>query len=58
MRTDGKNDFLFLLNFQPAARKVNLGRETFTDIVADKGVRGMVTLPAYGSLIVRRPHAD
>ena len=58
MRTDGKNDFLFLLNFQPAARKVKLGHETFTDIVADKGVKGTVTLPAYGSRIMRRPHAD
>ena len=27
-------------------------------IVTDKGVKGTVTLPAYGSLIVRRPHAD
>ena len=58
MRTDGRDDFLFLLNFQPAARKVNLGHDIFTDIVTDKGVKGTVTLAAYGTLILRRPHAQ
>ena len=28
LRTDGKDDFVFLLNFQPAPRKVNLARES------------------------------
>jgi beta-galactosidase len=57
MRTDGRDDFLFLLNFHPVARKVNLGRETFTDILAGKNIKGTVTLPALGSLVARRPHA-
>jgi beta-galactosidase len=57
LRTDGKDDFVFLLNFQPAACKVNLGRESLSDMLTGKNVTGTVTLPAYGSLILRRPHA-
>jgi beta-galactosidase len=57
MRTDGEYDFVFLLNFQPATRKVNLGREAFTDMTSGQNVKGNVTLPAYGSLILCRPHA-
>ena len=56
MRTDGKQDFVFLLNFQPVTRKVNLGREAFTDMATGKNVKGSATLPAYGSLVLRRPH--
>ncbi|MGA2604500.1 MAG: beta-galactosidase [Verrucomicrobiia bacterium] len=57
VRTDGKDDFVFLLNFQPATRKVNLGRERLSDMVTGKNLTGVVTLPACGSLILRRPHA-
>ena len=57
MRTDGEHDFVFLLNFQPAARRVNLSREAFTDVTNGENVNGTVTLPAYGSLVLRRPHA-
>ncbi len=57
MRTDGEHDFVFLLNFQPAARKVNFSREAFTDMTCGKSVKGTVTMPAYGSLVLRRPHA-
>lgn len=57
MRTDGKYDFVFLLNFQPAARKVNLNRESFTDMTSGQNIKGSVTLPAYGSLVLRRSHA-
>ena len=57
MRTDGKQDFVFLLNFQPVTRKVNLGGEAFTDMTNGQNVKGSATLPAYGSLVLRRPHA-
>lgn len=56
LRTDGKNDFVFLLNFQPASRKVNLGRERVVDMLTGRAVQGTVTLPAYGSLVFRRSH--
>ncbi len=56
IRTDSKQDFVFLLNFQPAPRKVNLGRETFTDMTSGENIKGSVTLPAYGSLVLCRPH--
>lgn len=58
MRTDGKNDFIFLLNFQPGARKVNLGRREFSDMVSGKPVNGTVTLAAYGSLVLRGSRAS
>jgi beta-galactosidase len=57
LRTDGENDFVFLLNFQPAVRKVNLGRQELSDMVSGKRVKGTVTLPAYGSLILRDSRA-
>jgi beta-galactosidase len=57
VRTDGKDDFVFLLNFQPASRNVNVGRAAFSDVLSGKSIRGAVILPAYGSLVLRRPHA-
>jgi len=57
LRTDGKHDFVFLLNFQPAIRKVNLGHEALTDMITGQSVKGNVTLPAYGALVLSRPHA-
>jgi beta-galactosidase len=57
LRTDGKDEFVFLLNFQPAARRVNVGRKVLSDMLTGKIVKGTVTLPGYGSLILRRPHA-
>ena len=55
VRTDGKDNFVFLLNFQPAPRKVNLGRERVTEMVSGKSLQGVITLPGHGSLILRRP---
>jgi len=58
LRTDGENDFVFLLNFQPVMLKVNLGRQEFSDMVSGKRVSGTVTLPAYGSLVLRDSRAS
>ncbi|HVM60068.1 MAG TPA: beta-galactosidase [Verrucomicrobiae bacterium] len=57
VRTDGKDDFVFLLNFQPSARRVTLGREGFSDMLTGGKVTGSIALPAFGSAILRRPHA-
>ena len=57
LRTDGENDFIFLLNFQPAVRKLNLGRGEMFDMVSGKRVKGTITLPAYGSLVLRGSRA-
>ncbi len=57
LRTDGKDDFVFLLNFQPAPRKVNLARESVVDMLTGKTVKGTVALPGYGSCVLRRAHA-
>ncbi|HTS19570.1 MAG TPA: beta-galactosidase [Verrucomicrobiae bacterium] len=56
-RTDGKDDFVFLLNFQPSVRRVALGRESFSDMLTGRKVTGAIALPAFGSAILRRPHA-
>jgi hypothetical protein len=34
-----------------------VGREGLSDMLTGKIVKGTVTLPAYGTLILRRPHA-
>ena len=55
LRTDGRSDFLFLLNFTPQAHTVDLGRQAFTDMLTDRRVSGSITLAAYGSAVLRRP---
>jgi beta-galactosidase len=57
LRTDGKDDFVFLLNFQAAPRNVNLARESAVDMLTGKTVKGTVTLPGYGSCVLRRSRA-
>jgi beta-galactosidase len=52
-RTDGKDDFLFVMNFQPAPRSVDLGKGG-VDLLTTREVSGLGELPAYGVMVIRR----
>ena len=54
VRTDGVRKFIFLLNFQREARRVDLGGNA-TDLLTGQAVAGTVELPGYGSLVLERP---
>jgi beta-galactosidase len=53
-RTNGKEDFLFVLNFVNEERTVSLGSTTFHNLLTDKTVTDELTLHAYGSTVLRR----
>jgi len=52
-RTDGTRDFVFLLNFSPDDRTVEIG-DSFTDMLAAQPVGPKVDLPPFGSLVLER----
>jgi beta-galactosidase len=52
-RTDGADEYLFVMNFNPAPRRVALDGECH-DMLAGKDITGIVELPAYGVLVARR----
>jgi hypothetical protein len=55
IRGDEKNTFLFVMNFAPEARKVDLGTAGWTDAVTGEGVPARIELPGYGLNVLRRP---
>ena len=54
MRTDGAREFVFLLNFKREPQKVDLGATDYVDMLTAERVRGVVTLPGYGSRVLQR----
>lgn len=56
MRTDGKHDYIFLLNFTEENENVALPDEVYTDVLKGTRKKGTVKLPPYGTVILRRRH--
>jgi len=54
LRTDGAEQFVFLLNFSAAARAVALPRGTFHEVLAGRDVAGRAELGPYGAMVLRR----
>lgn len=54
MRTDGKREFVFLLNFMGARKTITLGQAKFQDLLTGQKLTGRVTLSAYGSAVLER----
>lgn len=54
IREDERNSFVFLLNFNPEPRAVELGRENFTDMGSGRKLTGRLELPGYGALVLQR----
>jgi len=54
-RTDGRQDFVFILNFNPKPVAVNIGREKFRDLISGQNRSGTIKLPNYGALVLQMP---
>ncbi|MCX7934699.1 MAG: Beta-galactosidase C-terminal domain, partial [Planctomycetota bacterium] len=58
MRTDGERDYIFLLNFNAEACRVDLGDTVYYDVLADAGITGTLALPPFGSAVLERAHQE
>jgi beta-galactosidase len=58
MRTDGTQDFIFLLNFTRQPQTIPLPKEVLADMETGQDVTGLITLPGYGSKIFVRHSAE
>ncbi len=54
VRTDGKTDYLFLMNFGTETASMDIGGAGGTDMLNGAEVSGMVTLPKYGVKVLKR----
>ncbi len=54
LRSDGERQFVFLLNFKPAACRIDLAGEEFTDLLTGQAVEGEIDLPGYGSEVLEK----
>lgn len=55
MRSDGKREFLFCLNFSEAQKVVALGDVRLTDMLTGQVLSGQLTLPPYGFFVLTFP---
>ncbi len=54
MRTDGKREFVFVLNFKSKKQTVDLGKEKFKDMLTGETVKHSLKLEADGSAVLER----
>jgi len=52
-RSDGRHDFVFILNFNPKPVTVNVGHVKYRDLISGKNRSGAVKLPGYGTLVLQ-----
>jgi beta-galactosidase len=52
VRTDGKRDFIFVMNFTQSRQKVDLGKRAYSDLLTGKSKSGSCQLDAYGIWIL------
>jgi len=54
LRTDGRRQFAFLMNFKPNGQYVDLGEGRFTDMLTGRGLEGEVKIDGYESIVLER----
>lgn len=54
LREDGERAFVFVMNFTPEPKAVDLGGGAFADVVTGEALEGTVTLDGYGVRVVER----
>ena len=54
MRTDGTGKFCFLMNFTACDQTVDLGEQSYADMLAGQDVSGQISLEPYGVKILRQ----
>ncbi len=53
-RTDGKHEYIFLLNFGRKKQTVDLGKDKFRNLITGSAVRDSIKLPPHGSVVLER----
>jgi beta-galactosidase len=53
LRGDGQNNYIFVMNFNPAPVEINLGKSTFTNLLNGQTVSGMLSLASFGVEILQ-----
>ena len=54
LRSDGKNEFVFVMNFNRDSRNLDLGRHTYFDHLTEKQMVGAIEVCGYGCLVLER----
>ncbi len=54
VRTDGVNQFMFILNFSDQEQMIDLDKQHYTDMETGLMVKGELSLPLYGVRILKR----
>jgi beta-galactosidase len=54
LRSDGKHDYVFLLNFSGAATEIKLDLRDYVDVESGEAVSGELQIPQHGVRILRR----
>ena len=54
LRTDGDQDFVFLMNFNNYEEKVILAQDIYEDMISSYKLEGEISLAAYGFKIMKK----
>jgi beta-galactosidase len=54
LRTDGENEYIFLMNFSNSEQEVELGSDEYTNMLEDFVVTGSISLPINGVAVLKR----
>jgi beta-galactosidase len=55
-RSDGERDYIFIMNFSPAAAEIRLDNREYTDLISGEKVQALLALGPYGIRIVACAH--
>lgn len=56
IRTDGTNEYIFLLNFSNGEKTIKLSDGDYLDLLEDVQVKERILLPPYGSFVLKRSY--
>ncbi|HEX2947664.1 MAG TPA: beta-galactosidase [Clostridia bacterium] len=54
MRTDGENEYVFLMNFSEEPNSVDIGVKQAMELLSGKSLSGLITLKPYETVILKR----
>ena len=53
VRSDGDQRFIFVMNFAPEKRQIDLGDRTLTDLFTGEEMSGVVAMEGFGVKVLR-----
>jgi beta-galactosidase len=53
IRTDGENDFIFIMNFNNSESRINLGTSRYEDLITKEKLDGEISLEGFGIKILK-----